>query len=145
MRVGTKPDSNYRGFAFDFGNHISPNGAIEYTNGKAFGGALVGKILVARYSGPDDIIALAVGQDGDVIGDQTGIDGFTGFNNPVDLIEDPSNGNIYVAEFGPEDSSDEPGGRKITLLKPHQPPQAQARFTSADVQATLLKLATVIR
>ena len=28
--VGTKPDPNWRGFAFNFGRNCSPNGVIEY-------------------------------------------------------------------------------------------------------------------
>src|SRR5207248_8683285 len=52
--VGTQPDRNYRGPAFDFGQNYSPDGVIEY-NGNAFNGALNGKILVCRYSGGDDI------------------------------------------------------------------------------------------
>jgi hypothetical protein len=35
--VGTLPDRNWRGFAFDFGEHFSPNGIVEYKN-NAFGG-----------------------------------------------------------------------------------------------------------
>ncbi len=133
--IGTRPDDDYRGFAYDFGDHISPNGTIEYTNGQAFGGALLGKILVCRYSGPDDIMVLGAAADGSVTADEAEIEGFGGFNNPVDLVEDPVTGNIYVAEFGPEDSSDEPGGRKITLLRPAVPGTA-APFSSDDVGET---------
>jgi hypothetical protein len=28
--IGTEPDRNWRGAAFDFGEHQSPNGVIEY-------------------------------------------------------------------------------------------------------------------
>ena len=58
--AGTQPDRNWRGAAYDFGLHYSPDGAVEY-KGNAFGGLLNGQILVARYSAGDDIIALMPG------------------------------------------------------------------------------------
>jgi len=106
--VGTQPDRNYRGVAFDFGQNYSPNGVIQYSGG-AFGGALDGKILIVRYSGGDDIITLAPAGDGSIASAQTGIAGFKGFIDPVDLTEDTDTGFLYVAEYG---------GQKITLLKP---------------------------
>lgn len=109
--VGTQPDRNYRGVAFDFGQNYSPNGVIEYTGG-AFGGALTGKILIARYSGGDDIIMLTPDANGNIVAAETGIAGFKGFVDPLDLVEDPVTGNIYVAEYG---------GQKLTLLKPIAP------------------------
>jgi hypothetical protein len=39
--VGTAPDVNWRGYAFDFQNNVSPNGAIEYKS-SVFNGALKG-------------------------------------------------------------------------------------------------------
>lgn len=97
--VGTLPDRNWRGFSFDFGQHFSPNGVIEYHYG-AFGGYLQGKILVIRYSGGDDIIVLTPGgPNGDIIASETAIPGFTNLANPLDLVENPANGFLYVAEF----------------------------------------------
>jgi N-acetylneuraminic acid mutarotase len=111
--VGTQPDRNYRGFAWDFGPHYSPDGAIEYKS-NAFGGALQGKILVTRYSAGDDIIALTPGGASlDITGANVGITGFTGFTDPLDVIESPSgNGNLYVSELGTQ---------KLTLLRPSAP------------------------
>jgi len=106
--VGTQPDRNWRGYVFSFGKNLSPCGVIEYQSG-TFGGALRGKILFVRYSGGDDIISLTPDADGNITEALTGIAGFTQFVNPVDLIEDRANGNIYVAEFG---------GKRITLLRP---------------------------
>ncbi|HMO25115.1 MAG TPA: choice-of-anchor D domain-containing protein, partial [Tepidisphaeraceae bacterium] len=106
--VGTQPDRNYRGFAYDFGRNYSPNGVIEF-KGNAFGGALDGKILVVRYSGGDDIIVMEPGANGDIVASQTGILGFSGFADPLDLIQDPGTGFLYVAEYG---------GERITLLRP---------------------------
>ena len=31
--VGTQPDSNYKGFAYDFGENQSPNGVVEFKSG----------------------------------------------------------------------------------------------------------------
>lgn len=107
--VGTQPDRNWRGVAYNFANNKSPNGVIEYQS-NTFNGALQGKLLVVRYSGGDDIIVLTPGgANQDIIDDETGIDGFTGFNNPLDLTENLTNGHIYVSEYG---------GSDITLLRP---------------------------
>ncbi len=108
--VGTLPDPNWRGFAFDFQNHKSPNGVIEY-KGNAFGGALKGKLIVARYTTGDLIILTPGGKNGDIVSFTEGnaIAGFSGFILPLDLVEDPTTGFIYVSEYGT-------GG--ITLLRP---------------------------
>lgn len=109
--VGTLPDRNYRGSAFDFGEHYSPNGVVEYRNG-AFGGALQGKLLVVRYSAGDDIIALAPGTTNpDIQASYVGIPGLSGLVDPLDITEDRRNGNLYVTEFG---------ANRITLLRPVQ-------------------------
>jgi hypothetical protein len=112
--VGTQPDRNWRGFAFDFGEHFSPNGIIEYKN-NAFGGQLQGKLLVIRYSAGDDIIVLTPGGTNlDIVASQTDITGLTGFNpSPLDLVENPSNGYLYVAQL-----NESTGSGAIALLKP---------------------------
>ncbi len=97
--LGTNPDPNYRGYAYDFGVHYSPDGDIEYT-GNAFGGALNGALLITEYSGGKDIIALRTGSNGQITQAETGIAGFTGFQDPVDVIEDTRNGDLYVADLG---------------------------------------------
>lgn len=112
--VGTQPDRNYRGAAFNFGAHQSPDGILE-ARSAAFGGALLGKLLIARFSGGDDIIVLTPGPGGAIIRSQTGIQGMGGFNNPVDLAEDPSTGFLYVAEYGDQTTT---AGAKLTLLRP---------------------------
>jgi chitodextrinase len=107
--VGVEPDRNWRGAAFDFGAHYSPNGVIEYRGG-GWSGWLRGKLLVIRYSAGDDIVALTPGgAQQNIVDSTTNIEGFTGFNDPLDLIEDRSTGNVYVSELG---------GLKITLLRP---------------------------
>ena len=107
--VGTLPDRNWRGAAWSFGLHYSPNGVVEYKN-NAFGGALRGKLLVARYSAGDDIIVLTPGGPNlDIIAADTGVPGLTGLTDPLDLVENPANGNLYVSEHSV--------GR-ITLMRP---------------------------
>ncbi|MBC7783653.1 MAG: Ig-like domain-containing protein [Burkholderiales bacterium] len=106
--VGTLPESNYAPPALDFGKNYSPNGLIEY-KGARFGGALDGCILVTRYSDGKDILVLHLNSAGDVVETIAGVDGFTGFVDPLDLLEDDKTGNIYVAEYG---------GRTISLLRP---------------------------
>lgn len=110
--VGTLPDANYRGYSYDFQMNASPNGAIEYKS-STFNGSLKGKLLVVRYSQHDDIIALTPGgPNNDIVSATEGyaIEGFSGFNDPLDLTENVKNGNIYVSEYG--------GDGKIVLLKP---------------------------
>jgi glucose/arabinose dehydrogenase len=106
--IGTLPDRNWRRPAFDFGKNLAPCGVIEY-KGDAFP-ALKGKILIARYSGGKDIIAMTPAEaTGEITEFITGIDGFTHFYDPLDLTEDPATGYLYVAEYG---------GKRITLLRP---------------------------
>ena len=110
--LGTPPDANYRGYAFNFQNNKSPDGVIEYKS-NTFNGALKGKIMVVRYSQNNDIMTLTPGDaNNDIVSSTQGtsIVGFSGFKDPLDLTEDTTNGHIYVSEYG--DSG------KITLLKP---------------------------
>lgn len=106
--VGTEPDANWRGFAHDFGLHFSPDGAIEYRSDR-FDGGLRGSLLVCRYSNGNDILAIRVDEAGSVVETRSGIPGFSGFLDPLDLTEDPRNGNLYVSEFG---------GLRVRLLRP---------------------------
>ncbi|MEH1999820.1 MAG: Ig-like domain-containing protein [Nostoc sp.] len=112
--IGTLPDRNWKGIAFDFGEHFSPNGIIEYRS-NVLGGKLQGKLLVTRYSAGKDIIVLTPGGAKlNIVDFQTGITGFTGFNpSPLDLVENPTNGHIYVAQL-----NEGTGMGKITLLRP---------------------------
>lgn len=105
--IGTAPEANFQAPAFDFGFSVSPNGLAEY-KGNAFGGKLNGKILVTRYSGGKDVIVLTPGADGNIVEATTGIDGLTQFSDPLDIVQHPATGHLYVAEYG---------GRQITLLR----------------------------
>lgn len=112
--VGTLPDPNWRGIAFDFDLNKSANGAIEYRNASAFCGTIQGRLMVVRYSQNDDIIMLTPDNiTGNIVGSQELISGFTGFNNPLDLIEDTTTGNIYIIQYGNQGANS-----TITLLRP---------------------------
>ncbi|MGN6625628.1 MAG: Ig-like domain-containing protein, partial [Tepidisphaeraceae bacterium] len=106
--VGTKPDPHWQPPAYDFGKNYSPNGLIEYHD-KSFNGALEGCILVTRYSDGKDILVLRLDPAGHVIESIAGLDGFTKFQDPLDILEDPKTGNLYLTEYQ---------GQTITLLKP---------------------------
>jgi hypothetical protein len=102
---GTPPDPNFDlAGTYDAGLHASANGAVEYR-----GGALDGKLLVVRYSAGQDIQTFDVAPNGTLSNRTTGITGFTGFNQPLDIAQDTANGNLYVTELG---------ASRITLLKP---------------------------
>ena len=107
--TGILPDVNFRGAAFNFEFNKSPNGVIEYRS-NAENGNLRGALLVCRYSGGSDIMALLPdGPNGDVTTVKVGIPGFTGFTDPLDITEDVRTGNLYVSDFGTQ---------SITLLRP---------------------------
>ncbi|MFC4070186.1 Ig-like domain-containing protein [Actinoplanes subglobosus] len=106
---GTPPDPNYdRAGTYDAGLHASANGVVEYRGG-AFGGALRGKLINVRYSASQDLQTFDVAANGALSGRRTGIPGFTGFSQPLDLTEDTATGYLYVTELG---------ANRITLLTP---------------------------
>jgi hypothetical protein len=112
--VGIQPEAHWKGFAYDFGRNRSPNGVIEYKS-NTFNGVLKNQLLVVEYSGGDDILALKP----DVNGNLPSADvtqAASGFTNPLDLIENTLNGNLYVAELVNENT----GKGQISLLKPTQ-------------------------
>ncbi|WP_208094515.1 Ig-like domain-containing protein [Mucilaginibacter agri] len=115
--AGTVADASYRGYAYDFGLNHSPDGAIEYKS-NTFNGALKNKLLVCRFSGGGDIVVMEPGSkvavpgmtasSNDAIYDivkvttgsgNMGLVGMSGFANPINLEEDPLNGNLYVIEY----------------------------------------------
>ncbi|WP_018614221.1 DUF7594 domain-containing protein [Segetibacter koreensis] len=125
--LGTAHDANYRGYSYDFQTNASPDGVIEYKS-NSFNGALKGKLLVVRYSQHDDIITLTPGgPNNDIVSATEGysIEGFSGFNDPLDMTEDTTTGNIYVSEIG--------GDGRIMLLKPR-------KVIIAAVKKTLLPI-----
>lgn len=96
---GTNPDPNYRGAAYNFGPHHSPDGIIQYT-GSEFNGALNGIILVSYYTANAGIVALNIDGNGNVTGINSTIPGFMNLKDPVNMVENPANGDIYVSELG---------------------------------------------
>lgn len=131
--VNLGPDVNYRGAAFNFGLNKSPNGIIEYKSNN-FNGSLKNRILVCRFSGGGDIMVLEPGSlvkvpeltsaGSDTIYDiahvtsgatNSGLAGMSNFANPLDLVEDVRNGNLYVIEFNRQNSRVH--NAQITLLK----------------------------
>lgn len=116
--VGIRPEPDFKLPAYDFGFNVSPNGLCEYRGG-AFDGRLDGCILVTRYSGGKDVIVLRPGPDGRVVEATTNIDGLTGFADPLDIVQHPRTGLLYVAEYS---------GRQITLLRPRPGATSAAVF-----------------
>ncbi|MHA6249030.1 malectin domain-containing carbohydrate-binding protein [Pontibacter sp. CAU 1760] len=115
--VGTPKEPNFRGWAYDFGLNISPNGIIEYKS-STFSGKLKGKMLVCRFSGGDDVMLLEPGGTSkDIIRAVEGslIPGFRRpFANPLDIIEDVATGNLYLSEYFDGNGDGRP---RITLLR----------------------------
>jgi glucose/arabinose dehydrogenase len=109
--VGTQPDSNWQPAIYDFGVHISPNGIVQYS-GNVFGGKLKDRLLVCRYNNGGDLLVITLDSAGNVASADSGFVGMGGFTNPLDVTEDRSTGNLYVAEYG---------ARKLTLLRPASP------------------------
>ncbi|MBT2159755.1 c-type cytochrome [Zobellia barbeyronii] len=106
---GVKPDTNFRGFAYDFGPHMAPTGILEYTR-ETFGGRLKGCLIVALMGHKDLVILRPGGEKKDIIQDYDGTKmGLTLDTSPLDLVEDKNTGNIYVSEYGK---------RTITLFHP---------------------------
>ncbi len=124
-----KADVNYRP-GYDFGLNKSPNGVIEYKS-NTFNGVLKGKLLVCRFSGGGDITVMEPGsmvktanKADDAIYDivkvttgsgNSGLVGMSGFGNPLDLVEDVVNGNLYVIEYNWNNSPNLVS--QITLLR----------------------------
>ncbi len=132
---GTQPDPNFRGFAHDFLFNNSPNGVIEYAGG-AFGGALQGRLIVARYSGPDDLQALTLSADGtEVVGTEVVYgpgNGDPRLNDPLDVVEGPG-GALYVTEY----SERTPANARLRLLRPRGAAAAAPDLTVGDTRVVL--------
>ncbi|WP_299449786.1 LamG-like jellyroll fold domain-containing protein [uncultured Serinicoccus sp.] len=128
------PDENYRGWAYDFDFNKSPNGVIEYTS-NTFGGQLQGRMMVVRFSGNDDLLTMQVDSDGTVLGAQPGTDipGFTGYADPLDVIEDTSvhEGNLYINQYNR-------GGEPQELYLLRVPDGQTASSISTDVDELVM-------
>jgi len=141
--VGTPTEPNYRGWAYDFGLNISPNGTIEYKS-NAFDGALKGKLMVCRFSGGDDIIVLEPGvTTPDIIRATEGIKvpGLRRpFSNPLDVIEDVVTGNLYLSEYYDGNGDGRP---RITLLKADKSAVSTTQSISSALKTAAVDTAIV--
>lgn len=110
-------DPNFKAPTFDFGFNKSPNGVIEYRNTSAHEGVLAGALLVTRYSNNNDVMILVPDMiTGEISSTKVGTIGLTGFNDPLDIIEDTRNGNIYIADM--HHPMTRPG--QLILLRPSE-------------------------
>jgi glucose/arabinose dehydrogenase len=108
--VGTKPEANWEPPVYDFGNHVSANGVIEYRSRTAFGGKLAGWLIVCRYNVGADLLVLEPDHaTGEIRSAAVGIPGFGKLANPLDVTEDVRTGNLYVSEYG---------AQRLVLLRP---------------------------
>ena len=112
---GTLPDPNWRGVAYRFDTNYSPDGIIEY-RGDAFGGLLRGKILIAGWTRGVILVLEPGGPNLDIVSAQIDIPSLNDLDHPLDLIENPANGYLYVAEYGRQ---------QITLLRPVSQPAGE--------------------
>ena len=133
--VGTQPDPNYRGWAWDYAFNVSPNGVIEY-QGDNFGREMTNRLLVVRFSNGNDIFTMqADPRTGEILGAQPGneIRGFGGpalgaaYNDPLELAENPATGDVYLAQY------DRGGtGQKLWLLRPTDRTVADTPILAVD-------------
>ncbi len=107
------PDPLYEGYAYNFGQNISPNGSLEY-KGNAFP-ELQGKLLVTQYSTGDNIVALSFDGSGNISGEKAPIVASGSFADPIDIAEDPNTGFLYVSSY--DETGSNPKGAGITLLR----------------------------
>ena len=94
--VGTRPDPAWHPAVYDFGTHVSPNGALEYHGA----GPLDHALVVCRYNVGNDLLALALDGQGNVAKVLGPLPGCGDLQNPLDVCEDGKTGNLYVSEYG---------------------------------------------
>ncbi|TGO06704.1 Fibronectin type III domain protein [Serinibacter arcticus] len=131
------PESNYKGVAYDFEFNKSPNGALEYQS-STFGGQLAKALVVVRFSNNNDLIFMQVDPaTGKVLGAQTEVgltgvpnttmQGVGGFNDPLEVVEDTRNGNLYINQYDRAGSA-----QKLYLLRVPASQQAATVKVSKD-------------
>ncbi|MDN3496523.1 malectin domain-containing carbohydrate-binding protein [Planococcus sp. APC 4015] len=130
------PESHYKGVAYDFEFNKSPNGAIQYKS-STFGGQLKDNLVVVRFSNNNDLIFMqADPATGEILGAQTEVgitgvanttmQGVGGFNDPLEIVENPANGNLYMNQYDRSGSA-----QKLYLLRVPASQQA-AKITSSE-------------
>ena len=95
---GEQPDADWVRPLWSFGKGYSINGLAESKAG-AFGNRLTGNVFAARFSAGDDLVLLQMDTAGNVVGQLTDLPGLTGLGSPLNVLEDPATGNLYVTEF----------------------------------------------
>ncbi|WP_328587631.1 PA14 domain-containing protein [Serinibacter arcticus] len=135
--VGVLPESTYKGVAYDFEFNKSPNGAIEY-HSATFGGQLEKALVVVRFSNNNDLIFMQADPvTGKILGAQTEVgltgvpnttmQGVGGFNDPLEVVEDTRNGNLYLNQYDRSGSA-----QKLYLLRVPASQQAATIKVSKD-------------
>jgi hypothetical protein len=115
--VGIQPDADYdiEG-VYALGYNRSANGAIEYKS-NVFGSDFRGALLIAQFSVGDNIRALLIGDNGEIVGDDVlrRADGsvIDNFIDPLDIIENPITGDLYLMTLNRST-----GASQLVLLTP---------------------------
>ncbi|MBD1910119.1 MULTISPECIES: Ig-like domain-containing protein [unclassified Leptolyngbya] len=120
--VGTLPDPDYQTALFTFGTSRAPTGVLEYQS-NTFNGRLRNRLIVTEYSSGDDIVVLEIDPaTGNITGSSIlgggSVNPDWGMANPVDIIENTSNGNLYVAELYPQGFGATAVTGRIRLIRP---------------------------
>ncbi|MDD9205397.1 choice-of-anchor D domain-containing protein, partial [Georgenia sp. 10Sc9-8] len=135
--MGIEADPNYRGVAWNLGYNKSPNGVIEYQS-ETFDGQLDGRLIVIRFSQNDDLLFLQVDPEtGEVLGQQTSegltgvpnstMSGVDGFDDPLEIVENPATGDLYVNQYDRGGSN-----QKLYLLRVPEEHEAATLKTSTE-------------
>ena len=108
-RVGVAPERRWVRPVASLGKGYSVNGLHEST-ADVFGGAVRGMVFAARMSAGDDVVLIDL-SDGATV--HSGVPGLNGLASPLDVVECPATGNLYVSEFDT---------KRLVLLRPARPP-----------------------
>ncbi len=147
--VGTLPDPNYDpNNAYSLGQNRSPNGAIEYKS-NVFGAGLQNAVIFTEYSSGNDLRAMILDDDGNVIDDFVirDPDGrVISHPDPLDVIEGPG-GRLYLLTLNRSDGSSQivrlepaPGGIIADNTADAGGDLALVLFDGSDVEATVFQV-----
>jgi len=106
--VGVRPDRDWNPAVYVIGQHVSANGVIEY-RGPACNGKLDRRLMICRYSRGNDVLVVTLDEHGGVRGAEWGLPGLSGLDNPLDLVQHPTSGDLYLSDFG---------AQKLYLIRP---------------------------
>lgn len=97
--VGTLPQPAWKPPVAEFGSNLAPCGILEF-KGDGPTAVLDRALMVCRFSGGKDVCVFLRDASGIVREMLTGVDGLYGFAEPLDVVQNPATGNLYVSEFG---------------------------------------------